>query len=148
MIEGNAHGKYLGVDYGDVRTGLAVSDISGFLAGGIGQVSPGGMRHTAQYVAAEAKKQGVVRIIVGLPKNMDGSEGFRAEAVRAFVELLKAETDIPIDFSDERLSTCEAHRYLQGTGTGGKKRKNVVDTLSAQIILQDYLDREKNRQNF
>jgi putative Holliday junction resolvase len=99
-------------------------------------------------VAAEAKKQGVVRIIVGLPKNMDGSEGFRAEAVRAFVELLKAETDIPIDFSDERLSTCEAHRYLQGTGTGGKKRKNVVDTLSAQIILQDYLDREKNKQNF
>ncbi len=148
MLEGKVHGRYLGVDYGDVRTGLAVSDISGYLAGGIGQVSPGGMRHTAQYVAAEAKKQGVVRIIVGLPKNMDGSEGFRAEAVRAFVELLKAETDIPIDFSDERLSTCEAHRYLQGTGTGGKKRKSVVDTLSAQIILQDYLDREKNGKNF
>lgn len=138
------HGRYLGVDYGDKRTGLAVSDISGFLANGIGQVSPGGMRHTAQYVAEEAKKQGAVRIIVGLPKNMDGSEGFRAEAVRAFVELLRAETDIPVDLSDERLSTCEAHRYLQSTGTGGKKRKGVVDTLSAQIILQDYLDREKN----
>ncbi len=147
MLEGSMHGRYLGVDYGDVRTGLAVSDVGGFLAGGIGQVSPGGMRHTAQYVAAEAKKQGVVRIVVGLPKNMDGSEGFRAETVRAFVELLKAETDIPVDFSDERLSTCEAHRYLQGTGSGGKKRKNVVDTLSAQIILQDYLDREKNSQN-
>ena len=137
------HGRSLGVDYGDVRTGLAVSDISGFLAGGIGQVSPGGMRNTARYVAEEAKKQGVVKIIVGLPKNMDGSEGFRAEAVRAFVALLAEETAIPIDFSDERLSTCEAHRYLQSTGTGGKKRKGVVDTLSAQIILQDYLDREK-----
>ena len=137
------HGRYLGVDYGDVRTGLAVSDISGFLAGGIGQVSPGGMRNTARYVAEEAKKQGVVKIVVGLPKNMDGSEGFRAEAVRAFVALLAEETAIPIDFSDERLSTCEAHRYLQSTGTGGKKRKGVVDTLSAQIILQDYLDREK-----
>ena len=139
----NIHGRYLGVDYGDVRTGLAVSDASGFLAGGIGQISPGGMKNTAVAVAAEAKKQNAVRIIVGLPKNMDGSEGFRAEAVRAFVALLAAETDIPIDLADERLSTCEAHRYLQSTGTGGKKRKGVVDTLSAQIILQDYLDREK-----
>ncbi len=137
------HGRYLGVDYGDKRTGLAVSDISGFLANGIGQVSPGGMRHTAQYVAEEAGRQNAVKIIVGLPKNMDGSEGFRAQAVRAFVALLRAETDIPIDLADERLSTCEAHRYLQSTGTGGKKRKGVVDTLSAQIILQDYLDREK-----
>ncbi|MBQ8859144.1 MAG: Holliday junction resolvase RuvX [Clostridia bacterium] len=137
------HGRYLGVDYGDVRTGLAVSDLSGFLASGIGQVSPGGMRNTAHAVAEEAKKQGAVKIIVGLPKNMDGSEGFRAETVRAFVALLAEETDIPIDLADERLSTCEAHRYLQSTGTGGKKRKGVVDTLSAQIILQDYLDREK-----
>ena len=144
MIEGTMHGRYLGVDYGDVRTGLAVSDLSGMLAGGIGQISPGGMRNTAVAVAAEAKKQGVVRIIIGLPKNMDGSEGFRAEAVRAFAALLQAETDIPLDFADERLSTCEAHRYLQSTGAGGKKRKNVVDTLSAQIILQDYLDRERN----
>ena len=137
------HGRYLGVDYGDVRTGLSVSDVGGFLAGGIGQISPGGMKNTALAVAAEAKKQGVVRIVVGLPKNMDGSEGFRAQAVRAFVDLLAAETDIPIDMADERLSTCEAHRYLQSTGTGGKKRKSVVDTLSAQIILQDYLDRER-----
>ncbi len=145
MIQGTVHGRYLGVDYGDVRTGLAVSDIGGMLASGIGQISPGGMRHTAQHVAAEAQRQGVVRIIVGLPKNMDGTEGFRAETVRAFVALLQEETDIPIDLADERLSTCEAHRYLTNTGTGGKKRKQVIDTLSAQIILQDYLDREKNR---
>lgn len=145
MIEGKTHGRYLGVDYGDVRTGLAISDIGGYLAGGIGQISSRGMRHTAQCVAEEAKKQGAVRIIVGLPKNMDGSEGFRAETVRTFVALLQEETNIPVDFSDERLSTCEAHRYLQESGTGAKKRKNVVDTLSAQIILQDYLDREKNK---
>lgn len=136
------HGRYLGVDYGDVRTGLAVSDISGFLAGGIGQISPGGMKNTAVAVAAEAKKQSAVLIVVGLPKNMDGSEGFRAEAVHAFVALLAEETEIPIVLSDERLSTCEAHRYLQ---VSGKKRKAVVDTLSAQIILQDYLDAERNR---
>lgn len=137
------HGRYLGVDYGDVRTGLAVSDVSGFLAGGIGQISPGGMRHTAVAVAEEARKQNAVKIIVGLPKNMDGSEGFRAETVRAFVALLAAETDLPIEFADERLSTVEAHGYLDSTGTRGKKRKNVIDTLSAQIILQDYLDKER-----
>ena len=141
------HGRYLGVDYGDVRTGLAVSDVGGFLAGGIGQISPGGMKNTARAVAEEAKKQAAVLIVVGLPKNMDGSEGFRAEAVRAFVALLSEETDIPITLADERLSTCEAHRYVQSTGTGGKKRKAVVDTLSAQIILQDYLDRERAKRS-
>ncbi len=143
---GQTSRRYLGVDYGDVRTGLAVSDISGFLAGGIGQISPGGMRRTAEAVAAEAVKQNVVRIVVGLPKNMDGSEGFRAEAVRAFVAILADLTPLPIALFDERLSTCEAHRYLGSTGTGGKKRKGVVDTLSAQIILQDYLDRERATQ--
>ena len=142
-----SHGKYLGVDYGDVRTGIAECDISGMLASGITTVKEGGMRKTAERVKREAESRSCKKIVIGLPKNMDGSEGFRAETVRAFVELLKAETDIPVDFSDERLSTCEAHRYLQGTGSGGKKRKNVVDTLSAQIILQDYLDREKNSQN-
>ena len=136
------HGRYLGVDYGDKRTGLAVSDISGFLAGAIGQISPGGMKNTAVCVAAEAARQNAVLIVVGLPKNMDGSEGFRAEAVRAFVALLAEETEIPIVLSDERLSTCEAHRYIEAKG---KKRKAVIDTLSAQIILQDYLDAERNK---
>ena len=144
MTNSALHGRYLGVDYGDVRTGIAVSDASGMLAGAIGQVKAGGMRGMAQAVADAAKREGVCRIIIGLPKNMDGSEGFRAEAVRSFAALLAEETDIPLDFMDERLSTCEAHRYLSDSGVGGKRRKNVVDALSAQIILQDYLDREKN----
>ena len=139
-----SHGRYLGVDYGDVRTGLAVSDAGGMLAGALGQVKAGGMRGMAQAVAETAVREGVVRIIIGLPKNMDGTEGFRAETVRAFADLLAAETDIPIDFMDERLSTCEAHRYLTDSGTNGKRRKNVVDALSAQIILQDYLNYRKN----
>ena len=74
---------------------------------------------------------------------MDGSEGPRTEVVRAFVALLKEETDLPISLFDERLSTMEAHRFLSMTDTRGKKRKQVVDTLSAQIILQDFLDRQK-----
>ena len=136
--------RYLGVDYGDVRTGLAVSDPSGLLASGVGQIKPGGMRRTAEAVCEEARRLSVSRIVVGLPKNMDGSEGFRAEAVRAFVAILEELTALPVILFDERLSTCEAHRYLQSTGVSTKKRKGVVDTLSAQIILQDYLDRERN----
>lgn len=133
-------GRILGVDYGDVRTGLAVSDMLGFMASGIGTIKMGGMRNTAEAVAAEATKQGAVLIVIGLPKNMDGSEGFRAEAVRAFAALLAEYTEIPYVFYDERLSTAEAHKILNITNTGGKKRKNVIDTLSAQIILQNYLD--------
>lgn len=138
-------GKILGVDYGDVRTGLAVSDALGFLASGIGTIRPGGMRNTAEAVAAEAVKQGAVLIVVGLPRNMDGSEGFRAEAVRAFAALLAEYTDIPYAFYDERLSTAEAHQILNLTDVGGKKRKKVIDTLSAEIILQNYLDSHRER---
>ncbi len=137
-----AIGKLLGVDYGDVRTGLAVSDISGFLASGIGYIKEGGMKNTAVRVAKEAKERGCVGIVIGLPRNMDGSEGFRADAVKAFAELLKAECDLPLHLIDERLSTMQAHQMMNLTGTKGKKRKEHVDTLSAQIILQDYLDRQ------
>ncbi len=137
------HGRYLGVDYGDRRTGLAACDVQGQLASGIGQISPSGMRHTAVAVAEEAARQGACRIVVGLPKNMDGSEGFRAEAVRAFVAILETLTPLPVVLCDERLSTVEAHAFLSATGVRGKKRKAVVDSLSAEIILQDYLDGER-----
>ena len=137
------HGKYLGVDYGDVRTGLAECDLSGSLAGGIGTISEGGMKNTALRVAKEAESRSCKKIIIGLPKNMDGSEGARVETVRAFAEILSTITDIPIDFFDERMSTMVAYRFLDGSGTFGKKRKNAIDTLSAEIILQGYLDKEK-----
>ena len=138
------HGKYLAVDYGDARTGLAECDVSGMLASGIGTIKEGGMRKTAIRVAKEAADRNCKKIIIGLPKNMDGSEGSRAEVIYAFAELLKAETDIPIDFCDERMSTMVAYRYLGATETYGKKRKESVDTLSAEIILQSYIDRERN----
>lgn len=137
------HGKYLAVDYGDVRTGLADCDPSGLIATGIGTVSPGGMRNTATLVAEEARKRGCKKIIVGLPKNMDGSEGPRADVIKAFVAILGELTELSIELWDERMTTMEAYRFLGESGTFGKKRKGVVDTLSAQIILQDYLDRER-----
>ena len=137
------HGKYLGVDYGDKRTGLAECDPSGLLASGIATVSEGGMRNTAIRVAKEAESRACRKIIVGLPKNMDGSEGERAEVIRAFTRLLAEYTDIPIDFIDERMTTMAAYRFLDKTETFGKKRRDSIDTLSAEIILQDYIDRER-----
>ena len=137
------HGKYLAVDYGDVRTGLADCDPSGLLASGIGTIAEGGMRNTAERVAREAASRGCKRIIIGLPKNMDGTEGFRAETVRAFGDIIASLTDIPIEYYDERMSTMVAHRFLSETGTFGKRRRGVVDTLSAEIILQNYLDAER-----
>ena len=138
-------GRILGVDFGDTRTGLAVSDASRFLASGIGYVSPGGIQKTADKVVEVAREQKVSAIVVGLPKNMDGSEGFRAERCREFAGLLREQLEeIPIAMIDERMTTMSASRYLNETNTRGQKRKGVIDTLSAQIILQNALDRLKN----
>ena len=137
--------RILGVDFGDTRTGLAVSDVSRFLASGIGYVSPGGIVKTAEKVSEVAREQKVSAIVVGLPKNMDGSEGFRAERCREFAALLRERlADIPVAMMDERMTTMSASRYLNETNTRGQKRKGVIDTLSAQIILQNALDRLKN----
>ena len=138
------HGKYLGVDYGDKRTGLAECDVSGMLAGGICTISEGGMRNTAIRVAKEAESRSCKKIIIGLPKNMDGTEGERTDVSRAFAALVAEYTEIPIDFCDERMSTMAAYRFLGETGTYGKKRKAAIDTLSAELILQSYIDRERN----
>jgi putative Holliday junction resolvase len=139
------HGKYLGVDYGDVRTGLAECDVSGLLAGPIGTIAEGGMRNTAVRVAKEAEARSCKKIVIGLPKNMNGSEGQRAETVKAFAKILSELTEIPIDFYDERMTTMEAYRFLDTTATYGKKRKNAIETLSAEIILQGYIDKERNQ---
>lgn len=139
-------GKLLGVDFGDTRTGLAVSDIGRFLASGIGYVSPGGIEKTAVRVAEVAREHKVGAIVVGLPKNMDGSEGFRAERCREFADLLYAHLagDVPVVMLDERLTTVSASRYLNETNTRGTRRKGVIDTLSAEILLQNALDRLKH----
>ena len=138
-------GRILGVDFGDARTGLAVSDVSRFLASGIGYVSPGGIEKTALKVAEVAREHKVSAIVVGLPKNMDGTEGFRAERCREFSSLLRSHLpDIPVAMIDGRLTTMSASRSLNETGTRGSQRKGVIDTLSAQIILQNALDRLKN----
>ena len=134
-------GRILGVDFGDTRTGLALSDPSRLLASGLETLSPGGMEKTAEAVAKVAKERDAAAVVVGLPKNMDGTVGFRAVRCREFAEKLSALTGLPVAMLDERLTTVSASRYLNETNTRGTARKGVIDTLSAQIILQNALDR-------
>lgn len=134
-------GRILSVDFGDTRTGLAVSDELRFLASGIGYISPGGIEKTAAAVAEEAKRQGVSAIVVGHPLNMNGTEGPRAARAAEFADLLRGKLDgVEVVLFDERMTTMAATRYLNETNLRGKKRKGVIDTLSAQIILQNFLD--------
>lgn len=140
----NTQGRILGVDFGDTRTGLAVSDPGRFLASGIGTVSPGGIEKTAQRVAEIAIEQRATAIVVGHPRNMDGTAGFRAQRCVEFAQLLEnLLPEVTVVMMDERLTTVSASRYLNETNTRGAKRKGVIDTLSAQIILQNLLDRLK-----
>lgn len=136
-------GKLIGVDFGDKRTGLAVSNETQSMASGIGQISVGNMLRTAEAVAKTAEERKAAGIIVGLPVNMDGSHGPRAEHAEKFAGLLARCTELPIAMLDERMTTMAASRYLNETDTRGQKRKGVIDTLSAEIILQNGLDKLK-----
>lgn len=137
----------LGVDYGDVRTGLAVSDALGLLAVGAGCITCEGFKKAAAAVAAAAKERGADIIVVGNPINMNGTEGPRSEKCRAFATALEELTSLPVRLYDERLSTVSAHRFLSDQNVRGKKRKAAVDELSATIILQDFLDRNREELN-
>lgn len=138
-------GKILGVDFGEARTGLAVSDASRFLASGVGNIQGGGLERSAERIAQAVEQYGAVAVVLGLPINMNGTEGPRAARVRELAALLAEKMpQTPIALMDERMSTMAASRFLNETNTCGKKRKGVIDTLSAQIILQNALDRLKN----
>lgn len=136
--------RILGVDYGDARTGLALSDVSGFLASGAGCIKSTGFLKTAQAVADFAIEKDVGLIVLGHPINMNGTLGPRSEKVQAFGKKLEELTQIKVELFDERLSTANAHQILNQTNTRGQKRKDVIDEMSACLILQAYLDRERN----
>lgn len=140
-MKGQSVMRVLGVDFGEARMGLAVSDPTGFLASGIGTVKVTGMKGALEAAAAAAKENGAELIVVGLPVNMDGSEGGRAERCRSFAKQLETLCGIKTVMYDERRTTILAAGFMNETGTHGKKRKASIDTLSAQIILQSYLDR-------
>lgn len=136
--------RILSVDYGDARTGVAVCDKDEILASPVCVIAERDRDRLAQKLAGIAEQQQVGRIVVGEPRNMDGSEGFRAQACRAFAALLAEQTGLPVDTYDERLTTVMAHNALSGTNVRGKKRKAVVDAVSAVMILEDYMAYRKN----
>ena len=134
--------RTVGIDYGDARVGIAVSDPCGKVATPVRTLEVKGMRDAACKAAGEIKSLGAEAIVIGLPKNMDGSESFRAEKTRAFAQMLAEICGMTPVFRDERLSTVEAYTYLNISDFNGKKRRAVIDALSAQIILQSFLDSE------
>ena len=138
--------RILGIDYGDARVGVAVTDIMGFMANGVKTIKNKGMKSLLSELETVLKEYNPEKIVVGLPKNMDGSEGFRVEATKEFVENLKSIYTGEIIFQDERLTSMEAKRYLSETNTFGKKRKEVLDTVAAVLILENYLASSKNNQ--
>lgn len=135
----------LSVDYGDKRTGIAVCDKLEMLASPVCVITEWNKDTLAQKVVDIAKEKKAELIVIGLPKNMDGSKGFRADACEELGEAIKGITEIPVTFWDERLTTVSAHRILSDNNVRGKKRKNVVDAVAADIILQDYIDSRKFR---
>jgi putative Holliday junction resolvase len=136
--------KILAVDLGRARTGLAVCDEREILASPVCVVEEWNRQKLLERVTEEAKRLGVGRIVVGLPRNMDGSEGASAQNARAFAASLHEVSKLPVVMQDERGTTVTAHRYLNDTDTRGKKRKTVVDAVAATVILQDYLLLRRN----
>lgn len=131
--------KVMAIDYGDARTGIAISDATGLLAGFTTVIHGYRQEAVAQEIARLAKAHGVERIALGLPRNMDGSEGLRSELCRAFGARLETETGLEVAMWDERRTTVDAHRILTETGNRGKKRKEKVDAVAATLILEGYL---------
>ena len=135
----------MSVDYGDVRTGVAVCDKNEILASPVTVITDSNADSLADKITSFAKDYRAELFVVGLPKNMDGSEGFRAEACRDFAAKLKEKSGLETELYDERLTTVSAHNALNATNTRGKKRKAVVDAVSAVMILEDYMARRKNK---
>jgi len=129
----------MAIDYGDARTGVAVSDESQTITGDAWVIQSKRLIEVAQAVAAEAETRCVSRIVVGYPKNMDGSLGPRAEKSKQFVDQLSLLCDVEVILWDERLTTISAHRVLTDVGKFGKKRKNTIDAVAASLILESYL---------
>lgn len=133
-------GRIAGIDYGDARTGVSISDASGFLAGSPRVLAEWNADRLIETLAALFDAEGVAEIVVGYPKNMDGSIGERAERCQAFADALQARTGKPVTLWDERRTTIAAHTILHQSGKRMKAHKKTVDAVAATLILQGYLD--------
>ena len=135
--------KIMGIDYGDARTGIAISDLLCSIVGSTTVIPSRNTEKALADIVRLAKENGVGEIVVGLPKNMDGSEGPRAELCREFAAKLGEATGLPIAMWDERRTTVEAHNILSAHNYHGKKRKETVDAVAASLILEGYLGFKK-----
>ncbi len=138
--------RIMAIDYGDAHTGIAISDPTGFLAGYTTTIDAYRAEVVADRIAALAKEHGVEELVLGYPKNMDGSVGPRAEKAAAMGELLKTVTGLPVTLWDERRTTIDAHQILMTGGKNAKKRKKVVDAVAASLILEGYLTFRKSHE--
>lgn len=134
----------LAVDLGKARTGLAVCDREEILASPVRVVSEHNRERLCGEICRTAAEREAQLIVVGLPRNMDGTEGESARSAREFADMLGEASGLPVTMQDERGTTVTAHGYLNQTDTRGKKRKAAIDAVAATIILQDYLSRRKN----
>ena len=131
--------KIMGIDYGDARTGVAISDLLCTIVVSTCVVPSRNREKAVADIVRLCKENMVGEIVVGLPKNMDGTEGVRAELCREFAEILKEATGLPVAMWDERRTTVEAHNILSQHNYHGKKRKETVDAVAASLILEGYL---------
>lgn len=131
--------KIMGIDYGDARTGIAISDLMCTIVGSATVVPSRNTDKAIADILQLIKENQVGEIVVGLPKNMDGTEGSRAQLCREFADRLRQETGLPVAMWDERRTTVEAHNILSAHNYHGKKRKETVDAVAASLILEGYL---------
>ncbi len=135
----------MSVDFGDARTGLAVCDKWEMLASPVGVITEKDFQQCLDKVTEAAKTNRAEMVVVGYPKNMNGTVGPRAELCQQFAEALREKSGLPVELWDERCTTVSAHTYLNATNTRGKKRKAVVDAVAATIILESFLVYRKNQ---
>lgn len=131
--------RIMAIDYGDARIGLAVSDPTGLICGEAWTMQEWNMERAASRICDEAKARGVEHLVLGLPRNMDGSEGARAELSRKFAALLEETGGIPVTLWDERRSSIEAHAILHTVGKKERSHRRTVDAVAASLILEGYL---------
>jgi putative Holliday junction resolvase len=135
--------KIMGIDYGDARTGIAISDLLCTIVGSSCVIPSRNAEKAIADIVRLCKENSVGEIVVGLPRNMDGSEGPRAALCREFGDRVKEATGLPVTMWDERRTTVEAHNILSQHNYHGQKRKNTVDAVAASLILEGYLNFRK-----
>lgn len=139
--------KIMAVDFGDARTGLAACDRTEFLASPLGVIEEKSFAKVAEKIVYASREYDVGMIVIGLPRNMDGTEGARAQKSHKLADTLRAIVDIPVELWDERSTTVTAANILSENGTYGKKRKEVLDAVAATVILESYLAYRRNMEH-